>query len=195
MTKAYKHLGYVNPDRHPATPLVVGDFEVMKDWKGDSDDTPMEIELSKGKVVALELELTAPEVFQATPDEVVLLVEPGNNQSLFESFTLEELQKPLNEPLEEAHDSWEIKVPSGALVIAVAYIATPEEGSDTSGLGNFHEGVPLLPKKAPAKPFYSKDPPDSQCLAIVPVTPGTFKVELGDASDPFMKCVIRRTGD
>lgn len=200
MGSAYRHVGHVNYDADSASPLVIGDFTVMKGWKGnpDGNDDNEVIDIGSGKVFTCDLELTAPDVFVNGEDEIVLMAEADNNDGLLESYSLEDLQAPLGAKPEDP-ETWEIDVPSGAIVVNIAYNATPEKGASTKGLNKlcWNEDLPFLPKAAPKEPYYSTDDdnPDWAGHCIVPVKPGKYRVAMdeieGDEGD-FMRVVLRR---
>ena len=58
------HRGRVAYNAHPATPLVLGDFETMKSWPGSADGEEGLVQLPSGTVLCFETEeLTAPDVY------------------------------------------------------------------------------------------------------------------------------------
>lgn len=198
MSNAYDHVGYVYYNAHPASPLVIGDFTAMKGWKGnpDGNNDNEVLDIGTGKVFTCDLDLAAPDVFVKGNDEVVLLSE-DDNRGLLKSYKLEDLQEPLGAEPEDA-ETWEIDVPSGAIVVTIAYNATPEEGADTSQLNElcWFKGLPFLPKEPPKAPYYAKDgKPDWRAHCIVPVTPGKYEVAMdaveGDEGS-FMRLIVRR---
>ena len=65
-------MGNVYYNAHPASPLVIGDFQIMKGWKGNDDNEV--IDIGTGKVFVCDLDLVAPEVF-VKGNEVVLMTE------------------------------------------------------------------------------------------------------------------------
>ena len=193
-TSRYVHVGHVSQNNHPATPLVIGDLEIMKGWRGDPDgDADGAIELAGGRIVGLDLDLMAPDVFVAAPGRVVLMA--GSNRSLVESHSLEELAPDLDGPI-DAHDTWTIDVPSGAIVMALAYNATPEEGLDPVSLGLdvqcYSDVTPRLPRRAPKRPVFTNQR-DRRDVAIVPVAPGRYRITRGKTGR-FLGCVIERIG-
>lgn len=196
----YEHVGYVRYNAHPAAPLAIGDLQIMKGWKGDPDGGTGSkvIDIGTGKIWTGDLDITAPDVFVKGDSEVVLLAEM-DRPNLLQSYTVDDLQEPLAAKFVGEPRVFEIEVPSGAIVVNIAYNATPEEGADTSELEDeaWFDDLPYLPKEAPKQPFYAKDgPPDARGLAIVPVKPGTYIVEQGDVEggdeDGFMRLVLRR---
>jgi hypothetical protein len=197
MSKDFSHVGRVMYNAHPSSPLIIGDFQVMKGWKGNPDggDGEEEIAIATGTVVNVDLDLKEPEVFFGPPDEVVLMRLPGRGK-LLEAHTLADVQPDLAGPPQDSYGKFEIAIPSGAVVISIAYNATPEEGTDTSDLEEnaFVEGeTPCLPREVPTTPIWT----DDRCkrdLAVVPVRPGKYEIENGRTAR-FLRCTIRRVGD
>jgi hypothetical protein len=188
----FVHVGHVSFNAHPASPLVIGDFEVMKGWQGDEDGAYAgeEIELEGGKVVCTDLELMAPDVFFAAPDRIVMLAE--SNRSMMKSHELADLQADLDAPI-DGHESWAIDVRSGAIVISIAYNPTPEEGSDTEHLDDWDpDEAPMLPKKVPSKPLWT-DKRAQRDLAVIPVPPGKYTITVGQG-ERFQRCDITPAG-
>jgi len=197
MNDAYAHVGNVYYNAHSASPLVIGDFQIMKGWKGNGDgnDDNEVIDIGSGKVFTCDLDLVAPDVF-VKGNEVVLMTEMDSH-GLLKDYTLEELQGPLSAKCEEP-ETFEIDVPSGAIVVNIAYNATPEEGSTTDHLDKlcWHNRLPFLPKEPPKEPYYAKDAknPEWRGHCIVPVKPGRYAIEMGSIDGPegeFMRVVLR----
>lgn len=157
------------------------------------------VDIETGKIFGGTLDLTAPNVFVKGDDEIVLLAEM-DHEDLLESYSLDDLQGPLGSPFSQSFGTFELDVPSGAVVVNIAYNATPEEGTDTSGLSKncWHEGLPFLPKSAPSKPHYhtaDDENYDWRAHCIVPVKPGKYTLEAGECEggdSGFMKLVLRR---
>lgn len=191
MTTTLTHLGRIRNRMHPATPLIIGDLHTIKDWQGDEDGGPSGLHaLSKGEVLFVHLELTAPEVLVGEDGHTVLLVQAGKNKPMLNSMSLEEIQAKAAAPFEGTPTSWTLDVQSGALVVSLSYSPTPEEDSDTSELDEdlFIEGeTPMVPKAAPTSPTLLASE-----MAIVPVAAGRYVVSKGTLPDGFLKCEIRK---
>jgi len=185
-----QHIGRIRNRMHPAAPLIIGDLHTIKDWKGDADGGPAGmLGLPRGEVLITDLELTAPEVCLGS-EHAILLARGGKNKPLLDSMALADLLTKASESFERPPTSWTLEVPSGALVVSIAYNPTPEEGSDTSELDDdlFFEGeTPMVPKVAPAAPTVLANE-----MAILPLRAGRYVVAKGILSDGFMKCEIRR---
>lgn len=190
------HVGHVSYNAHPASPLVIGDFDVMKGWEGDPDGGKRgKVKIATGTVINVDLQLVAPDVFQVGND-VVLLAEEDHNKSLLQRYELDELKAELVRSASTSYGSWRLEIPSAAVVVSIAYNATPEAGADTSHLDPivFRRGEqPVLPKKRPSKPLWT-DEPSKRALAVIPVTAGTYAIQNSE-TERFFRCTIRRVGD
>lgn len=119
-------------------------------------------------------------------DVVTLLVKEGMTPANPELPGADVLDGLCSGELENVEEQGVLEVPSGALVITLAYNATPEEGAPTAHLEEtFGESCPVLPRLVPAAPVYVKE------LAIVPVTPGTYEVIWGSLGE-YERCQLRR---
>lgn len=181
------HLGRVENLAHHSSPVVIGDFELMKQWPGDIDgEAEGVMELSERAIFGFTaMELGAPTVF-IDGDVVTLLVKEGMTPPKPELPGVDLLNALCSGELDDVEEQGVLEVPSGALVITLAYNATPEEGAPTEHLEEtFHEMCPVLPKLVPIAPVYIKE------LAIVPVTPGTYEVIWGSLGE-YERCQLRR---
>jgi hypothetical protein len=183
------YVGKVYYRAHSATPIVIGDFEVMKRWPGDPDgDAEGELAIGDDCAIGFSgLELASPHVF-STDRGATLLIPPRSYGRNVAAPTGDALQRVLDTAAEEVFEEYSLAVPSGALVITIAYNATPEEGAQTTHLDDrsFHEQVPLLPRTVPSEPVYQTE------LAIVPVRAGRYAVEIGRI-DGFERCRLSVT--
>jgi hypothetical protein len=129
------------------------------------------------------------------------MCEPQKRKSLVGRHADADLQAALNADFTAKRNEWKLAVPSGALVIALTYHATPEEGSDTSELEGdgeederWSEELPMLPRSAPSSIINDLEDPNHRGLAVVPVKPGTYTLVRGSVPG-FLRIVIRRSGD
>lgn len=170
-------VGLLSYNAHAATPTVIGDFEQMKAWPGDPDgEAEGVLEVGEGQAFGFTaFDLASPYVFVEDSGRVTLLVEEGSYGRTVDAPTGEPLKRLLDDPCEADGDEAELECASGALVVTVAYNATPEVGADTSGLDEacFHDDVPRLPKAAPQTHTYLEE------CAILRVPEGTYRVETG----------------
>jgi hypothetical protein len=198
MSTSYRHVGRVLYNPHPSTPLVVGDFEVMKGWEGDPDGNADGeiIDVGTGKVLTVDLHNTEVDLFASDDGQLVLMNEPEKTKGLLSRHSIEALQKPLNAAFTKTHGDWNLAIPSGALVINVMYNATPEEGAPTDHLDEtvWYAELPRLPKTPPTTIVNTFDVLDHRGLAIVPVRPGTYSFVQGEVPEGFYRMVIRRSG-
>lgn len=140
---SHRHVGWVYYRAHHASPLVVGDLDVMKDWKGDDGGDFAQIKLPKGKVVTCDLDLQAPNVFlSAAGDEVVLIAAGRGSRSLLDENEEEPLLEEIARPLKKGSTSLPLTIRSGALVVSIAYNATPAKGAPTKHRGDTKRGSP-----------------------------------------------------
>lgn len=171
-----RYIGKVSYRAHSATPIVMGDLEVMKRWPGAPEgEVEGELELGDDSVLGFAgSDLAAPHVF-ARERGVALLIPPRSYGRKVEAPEGDALQRLLDAPLERVFERYTLAVRSGALVITVAYNATPEEGAPTSHLNAlcFHQKVPRLPRARPAEAVYATE------LALIPVPAGSYAVEMG----------------
>lgn len=181
-----RYIGKVYYRAHSATPIVIGDFDVMKRWPGHPEgEAEGELEIGEDHAIGFTgLDLASPHLF-ATDRGITLLIPPRSYGRTVEAPTGEVLQRLLDAPAEQVFETYSLAVPSGALAITVAYNATPEEGAPTSHLESlcFHDSVPRLPRTVPAEPVYQTE------LAIVPVPAGQYAVEIGKL-DGFERCQL-----
>lgn len=182
------YIGKVYYKAHSATPIVIGDFEVMKHWPGATDGEA-EGELEVGDHTAIGFtgaELASPHLF-TTARGATLLIPPRSYGRSVAAPAGEALAKLLDADADETFEEHALDVPSGALVITVAYNATPEEGAATDHLDDacFYKGVPLLPRTAPSEAVYLTE------LAIVPVAAGRYTVRIGKV-DGYERCELVR---
>lgn len=181
------HVGRVENLGHHSSPVVIGDFALMKRWHGDIDGEAEGVMKLEGEAIFgfTAMELGAPTVF-VDGDVVTLLTKRGETPVKEERIEHDVLDALLHDELEDVEERGVVEVPSGALVITLAYNATPEEGAPTDHLDEtFHDSCPVLPKQAPTSPVYAKE------LAIVPVTPGTYEVIWGGLGE-YERCQLRR---
>jgi hypothetical protein len=185
-----ERIGWLYYRSHHATPLVVGDLAVMHDWRGapDGADEAALVPLPKGSVALFEMHLRAPEVLRAPGGEVILLADEKLSSRLGDEIDDEELIGDALAPLVKTFETLTLTVESGALVLAVAYNATPAEGASVEGLDEacFAEGeTPRLPLRAPAAPIHLEE------LVVVPVPNGRYELRNG-RTDKRLKCVVTR---
>lgn len=196
MTRTFVHIGRIYYNASSASPIIVGDFEVMKGWRGDPDGMvdDLEMRIDSGPIVGLDFDQIAPDLFFAAPDAVVLMTDAKKDRSLLKTYSIAELQGDLIEPAQETYESCTVDIPSGALAITIAYNATPEVGADTSGLDPlcFHEDTTFLPKAIPTTPLYSSATNKAD-IAVVPVTAGKYSFTVARTKREFLRCTIGRT--
>jgi hypothetical protein len=187
---SYRHIGWVYYRAHHASPLVLGDLDVMKDWQGSAEGSDFgQVALPKGKVITVDLALEAPDVFlSASEEEIVLMAGGGTGRSLCKDHEASMLEAELAKPFKKKAQTLPLEVRSGAIVISIAYNATPAKGARVDHLDDarFATDTPRLPKAAPKAPLYAEE------LIVVPVPNGRYEVVVG-ASGTLMKCVIRRS--
>ena len=196
----FMHVGHVYYNAHSSSPLVIGDFESMKRWPGSPDGSDGFIKFRSGKGAIFDLQLSSPDVFVDATRTVALLAPLARRGfKLDERFgrDLAGLQDTLAAPLTATWYDDEIEIVSGAMVIAIAYNATPEIGADTSGLDArcFTESVPRLPSAAPTAPVYADEPVGAHELAIVPLDNGRYRVTVGTLSldgNAVARCTVAR---
>lgn len=151
----HEHVGWVYFRDHHATPLVVGDLDVMRDWKGEAEPRSDSLsELPKGAVATIDLELQAPNVFVARDGKqlALLAARRGNGRSLLEEHETEDLLGEIAKPSKKGEQVLSIENRSGALVLSIAYQA------------------PKLPKKIPKKAVYEEE------QLIVPAPAGRYEI-------------------
>lgn len=160
----FRHVGHVYYNAHASSPLVVGDFEHMKKWPGSPDGADGFVKFKSGKGVIFELQLASPDVFVDESRKVVVLLAPlaRSGWTLASRFgrDLAGLGTAFtSEPTSVFHDD-EIRIESGAMVVAIAYNATPALGADTSALDAqcVSDATPRLPVEAPAEFHYAAEP-------------------------------------
>jgi hypothetical protein len=183
----HRHVGWVYYRAHASSPLVLGDLDVMKDWPGSDGGEDELVKLPKGEVVTCDLDLRAPDVFlSAAGDEVVLMAAEGSGRSLREEHEDAALLAEIAKPLKKTFSSFPLTIRSGALVVSIAYNATPAKGAKVAHLAEerFTDDTPRLPKTAPTTPTYEKE------LLVVPMPNGTYDVVVGRSG--MMKCIIRK---
>lgn len=181
-----KLVGKIYYQSHSATPTVIGDFERMKSWPGEPDgEAEGPLELGDGHVFGFTaFDLASPFLFVEDDVRVTLLVPEGSYGRSVEPPEGDLLRRLLDDASEDG-ETTEIGCPSGALVITVAYNATPAEGADTSDLDErcVHDEVPRLPMAPPEEATYAKE------CAIVPVRPGTYAVVV-DELHGYERCQL-----
>lgn len=184
-----RYIGKVYYRAHSATPIVIGDFEVMKQWPGATDgEAEGELEIGDDKAIGFTgADLASPHLF-ATDRGVTLLIPPRSYGRTVDAPTGDVLARLLDTPAEKIFEEHTLAVPSGALAITVAYNATPEEGAPTGHLDKacFYKGVPLLPREVPTEPVYQTE------LAIVPVRAGRYTIKMGTI-DGYERCELALT--
>lgn len=188
------HAARVSYAAHHVTPLVIGDFEVMKRWRGlpEGLDEVGLVDLAGGRVLVTELDQRAPEVYVDSAEQgrdIILVASARSQLSVRDQFTEEEIQRSLTSDWARTFGSWSLEVTSAALVIAVALNATPPENADPSELEQldslcFHEGTPRLPARAPTTIL------DRRELLVLPVSNGTYQVTDGEVGG-LLRCTIR----
>lgn len=181
----FAHVGHVYYNAHSTSPLVVGDFESMKRWPGSPDGSDGFVRFGSGKGAVFDLQLASPDVFVDSKRTLVLLAPLART-----GWTLEErfgrdaagLQPALTEDLGSTWHDDEIEIVSGAIVIAIAYNATPAVGADTSNLDQrcISDAVPRLPPTPPTTPQYASEPVCAHELAIVPLENGKYRITIGE---------------
>lgn len=170
-----EHVGRVENKHHHASPVVIGDFELMKQWQGDMDgEAEGEMDLGEGNIFGFTaMELGAPTIF--IEDNVVTLLTP-------EGMT--PVQSEVPEPallaslvvgdLDSVEEEGTLAITSGAIVVSLAYHATPEEGAPTDHIGEcYHADLPTLPRVVPTEITHQTE------LAIIPIKPGDYKIVWG----------------
>lgn len=185
-----KKLGTIYNNVHPATPFVLGDFECMKSWPGDEDGGDIDVlDVGAGTVVTADLDLAQPTVFRRG-DEVWLLAKDYGSTDLTDEFTDDEIRAQIEVPVDNVGFRLVIDIPSGALAVGLAYLATPEEGADTSHLTNeicYEKGsCPHLPVKPPTDVWIG-----GETLIAFPVVAGPHEVVSSDTDDGFLRLVLR----
>jgi hypothetical protein len=180
----FSHVGHVYYNADSSSPLVIGDFEQMKRWPGSPDGSDGFVKFKSDKGAIFDLQLSSPDVFVDAARCVALLAPLARSGfKLGERFgrDVAGLQEVLTAPLSATWHEDEIKIVSGALVIAIAYNATPEIGADTSAIDErcITAAVPRLPAAAPSAPVYADEPVGAHELAIVPLDNGTYRVTVG----------------
>jgi hypothetical protein len=171
-----QHIGKLYYRAHSATPIVIGDFEAMKSWGGDPDGEA-EGSMTVGGAEAFGFsaqDLASPEVY-THGTSVVLLVKIGSYGRTVEPPAGEALRSLVEQPFDDEWESEEIAAPSGALVLTLAYNATPAHDADTSDLDElcFYAGVPRMPAEIPTEPLYLTE------LIVLPVAAGTYSIQTG----------------
>lgn len=181
------HVGMLVHD-HPATPLIIGDHELMKSWKGATPNDNGVMKLGAGEVVSIELEeLHPPDVFVADDGAIWLLQLLGNRGvTMTKQVGADVLARIValpypdeeNKIFESDEPFAEIDVTSGALTLSIAYFSTAE-----------------LPAAIPDSPWSAKD----RRQIVIPVPSGTYEVGTPDTiddpeaeDDAFTRCRIRR---
>ncbi|MBL8912052.1 MAG: hypothetical protein JNM17_15260 [Archangium sp.] len=181
----FERVGHVFYNAHASSPIVLGDFEAMKKWPGSPDGSDGYVKFKSGKGAIFDLQLSSPDVFVRARQAIALLAPlQRTGWTLEERFgrDVEGLQAALTGELVSVWQEDEILLPSGAVVVAIAYNATPEFGSDSSALDPrcFSKTTPMLPRVAPATPLYSQEPIGAHELAVVPLEAGSYRLRLGE---------------
>lgn len=190
----FKHHGRISYNAHPATPLVVGDFEVMKQWAGHEDgDLEGPYDVAGVEVVGFAADdLAAPNVY-TDASSIVMLVEAGS-YSAERDIPVEEVQAVLA-ATNAVHERFQLEVTSGALVISVQYNATPELGAKTAHLSTltYYPGVPVLPATPPAEVcrLHTDQATLLRESMIIPMANGSYELRLGHV-DGFERFDIER---
>lgn len=183
----HRHVGWVYYRAHASSPLVLGDLDVMKDWPGSDGGEDELVKLPKGKVLTCDLDLCAPDVFVSDAgDEVVLMAAGGSGRSLREEHEEDALLAEVAAPMKKPFSAFPLTIRSGALVVSIAYNATPAKGAKVAHLeeARFSEDTPRLPKSAPKAPVYEEE------LLVLPLPNGTYEVVLGRSR--MTKCIVRK---
>lgn len=197
----FTHVGHVYYNAHSSSPLVVGDFESMRRWPGSPDGSDGFVRFGSGKGAIFDLQLVSADVFVESAHRLVLLAPLARSGwTLADRFgrDLGELQPALTEELSSTWHEDEIEIVSGAIVVAIAYNATPMVGADTSELDErcISDAVPRLPTTAPTTPHYASEPTCAHELAIVPLENGRYRLRIGELhvdGQRVGRCTLDRT--
>lgn len=188
----YAHVGHVYFNDHSSSPLVIGDFQAMKRWPGSPDGSDGFTRFKSGKGAIFDLQLASPEVFVRSPRALALLAPlRRTGWSLEERFgrAAADLEPALTADLEQVWHDDEILVESSAIVISIAYNATPEIGAEAHADAD----IPRLPREAPTRPHYQSEPVRAHELAIVPLDNGWYRIRIGQLTvdgDPVGRCTL-----
>ncbi|MBP6630737.1 MAG: hypothetical protein KA297_14985 [Kofleriaceae bacterium] len=200
----FNHVGHVYYNETSASPLVVGDFVSMKRWPGSPDGSDGFTKFKSAKGLIFDLQLSSPDVFVDEDATSLTLLAPMKRTgwTLAERFEadLDGVQQAVRDGLDAVWHEDELLFPSGAVVVAIAYNATPEVGAETDQLDPacFGAATPRLPVDPPTTPLYAAEPVRAHELAIVPVRPGTYRVLIGTLTfrgAPVARATLSRVGD
>jgi hypothetical protein len=183
--RMFEYVGHVYYNAHSSSPLVLGDFESMKRWPGSPDGSEGFVKFSSGKGAIFDLQLSSPDVFVESNCKLVLLAPLSRTGfKLEERFGrgLAKLQDAMTDALATTWHDDQIVIASGAVVIAIAYNATPVIGADTSHLDErcIAASVPRLPVAVPSTTVWADEPVGAHELAIVPIENGTYRITVGE---------------
>lgn len=198
----FTHVGHVFYNAGSSSPIVLGDFAAMKRWPGSPDGPDGFVKFKSEQGAIFDLQLSSPDVFVEGSQRLVLLAPlRRTGWTIVERFgvALSDLQAAMTASLASTWYDDELKLPSGAVVVAISYNATPEVGADVSNIDPDRLGVPRLPVEAPVSPQYAADgePPGAQEIAIVPLDPGRYRIRVGDisvADAPVGRCTLDWVG-
>jgi len=194
----FERVGAITNDSHPATPVILGDLDVMKAYPGDPDGgNDGLLQIGDGKAFLPDLELHGPTVFRRGNEEVWLVTSTETDFDLLSEYTEAQIVEALERPFENPWTRVVVAARSGHLVVSIAYNAVPAHGADTSKYDKlcYYKGVPHLPEVPPEAPLAL-----GKTLIVIPVTPGAYEIAIanpkeGDEDDHFVRCRARRVDD
>ncbi|MCR9163828.1 MAG: hypothetical protein ACE37F_01050 [Nannocystaceae bacterium] len=174
-----EYVGEVFNAHHPATPIVLGDFELMKGWPGTIDGTnagPAALgERSAERLVYSPQTMDHPVAVFRRGAELWMVSNEASEASMGADFEAELVRDQVTEPFQPSSTGY-VHVNSGGLVITLSYNSTPAADVDTS---EWDEEENFVPGETPQLPATVPDDAaafDDQ-LIVLRVEPGAYRVE------------------
>lgn len=174
-----EHVGDVYNAVHPAVPLVLGDFELMKGWPGTIDGTsagPAVLgERRPAALVHCPQTMDRPVAIFRRDTEIWLVANERSETSMSADFDADEVQSQVDVPFSPSLTGY-VLVNSGGLVVTLSYNSTPAADVDTS---EWDEEENFVPDETPQLPAAIPDEAEAagDQLVVLRVQPGAYVVE------------------